>query len=88
MVLFGAACAYFVLARTLRVIHAPASRLAVALGTDWKGRLSAAPYLVAIAVAFVAPGAAIAVYIAVAAVWLVPDRRIARVFWDRPAEGL
>jgi hypothetical protein len=85
---FGSACAYFVLTRALLAIHAPDSRLAVALGADWKGKLSAVAYLVAIAVAFVSPPAAIAVYVGVAVVWLVPDRRITRVVSDRaPEEG-
>jgi uncharacterized membrane protein len=79
VVLFGAAVAYFILTRTLLSIHAPDSRLAVAIGADWKGKLSAVAYLVAIAVAFVAPWAAIAVYVGVAIVWLIPDRRIERV---------
>ncbi|MGH9919556.1 MAG: TMEM175 family protein, partial [Nitrososphaerales archaeon] len=40
IVLLGPAVAYFVLARTLLTIHQPDSRLAVALGRDWKGKLS------------------------------------------------
>jgi uncharacterized membrane protein len=85
IVQFGSACAYFVLTRALLAIHAPDSALALALGADWKGKLSAVAYLVAIAVAFVAPPASLAVYVGVAVVWLVPDRRIARVVSDRPA---
>jgi uncharacterized membrane protein len=79
LVLFGSAVAYFVLTRTLLSIHAPDSRLAVAIGADWKGKLSAAAYLVAIAIAFVQPWVSIAIYVGVAIVWLVPDRRIERV---------
>jgi uncharacterized membrane protein len=53
--------------------------LAIAIGSDRKGRLSAIAYLVGIAVAFLAPWVATAIYVAVAVIWLVPDRRITRV---------
>jgi uncharacterized membrane protein len=78
-VLFGSAVAYFVLTRALLSIHAPDSRLAVALGADWKGKLSAVAYLVGIAAAFVEPWVSVAIYVGVAIVWLIPDRRIERV---------
>lgn len=77
-VLLGAAVAYFVLTRALLAVHAGDSRLALALGADWKGRLSAIAYAVAIGLAVLAPPAALAIYVAVAIVWLVPDRRIER----------
>ena len=79
VVLFGSAVAYFVLTRTLLSIHAPDSRLARALGADWKGKLSAVAYLVAIAAAFVQTWISLAIYVGVAIVWLIPDRRIERV---------
>ena len=78
VVLFGSAIAYFVLTRTLVSIHASDSRLAVAIGADWKGKLSAIAYLVGIAAAFVQPWISIAIYVGVAVVWLIPDRRIER----------
>ncbi len=78
VVLFGSALAYGILTRALLALHAPDSRLARALGSDRKGNLSAAAYLVAIAAAFVEPWVSIAVYVAVALVWFVPDRRIVR----------
>jgi uncharacterized membrane protein len=86
IVLLGSAVAYFVLTRALLAIHPADSQLAVALGMDWKGKLSALAYVVAIAAAFAAPWAAIAIYVAVAVVWLVPDRRIERVTAERPAD--
>ena len=86
IVLLGSAVAYFVLTRALLAIHAPDSALAVALGRDWKGKLSAVAYLVAIGVAFASAWAAIAIYVAVAVVWLVPDRRIERVTAERVAD--
>jgi uncharacterized membrane protein len=84
IVLLGSAVAYFVLTRALLAIHSPDSRLAAALGKDWKGKLSAVAYVVGIGIAFVAPWAAIAIYVAVAVVWLVPDRRIERITSSAP----
>jgi uncharacterized membrane protein len=78
-VLLGAAVAYFVLTRALLLIHAPDSQLTVALGRDWKGKLSAVAYIVGVGAAIRAPSVALAIYVAVAVVWLVPDRRIERV---------
>ena len=52
--------------------------LARALGADVKGKISPFLYLTAIALAFVAPWAAQAIYVGVALMWLVPDRRIER----------
>ena len=78
VVQFGAALAYFLLTRTLLAIHARDSRLAVAIGADRKGKLSAFAYLVAIGAAFVQPWVSIAIYVGVAIVWLLPDRRIER----------
>ena len=54
----------------------------MAIGRDWKGKFSAVAYVVGIGVAFLAPWVAIAIYIAVAIVWLVPDPRISRVVGD------
>jgi TMEM175 potassium channel family protein len=79
LVLLASAVAYFVLTRTLLVLHDPDSTLALAIGSDRKGRLSAVAYVIAVAVAFFEPWAALAIYIAVAVVWLIPDRRITRV---------
>jgi uncharacterized membrane protein len=84
LVLLLSAVAYFVLTQTLLALHAPDSSLAVAIGSDRKGRLSAIAYLVAVGLAFFEPWAAIGLYIAVAVVWLVPDRRITRVIERSP----
>ena len=83
LVLLLSAVAYFLLVRALLALHPPGSKLAVAIGADRKGRLSAGAYVVAVIVAFFEPWAAIAIYVAVAVVWLVPDRRITRVI-ERP----
>jgi uncharacterized membrane protein len=76
VVLLGAAIAYFILARALLSIHSPDSLLAIALGADFKGKISMVIYLVAIPLAFVRSWLACALYILVAIMWLVPDRRI------------
>jgi uncharacterized membrane protein len=52
------------------------SKLAAALGSDLKGKLSLGLYLAAIALAFVRPWIALAIYIFIALMWFVPDKRI------------
>ncbi len=72
--------AYYILARTLLARHGPESAFARALGRDFKGTISIVIYAVAIGLAFVTPPAACALYVAVAIMWLVPDRRFERAF--------
>jgi uncharacterized membrane protein len=86
LVLLLSAVAYFLLTRALLALHPPDSQLALAIGSDRKGRLSAIAYVVAVGIAFVAPWAALAIYVAVAVVWLVPDRRITRVIERSPGK--
>jgi len=78
-VLLGAAIAYYLLTLRLLACHERDSVLARALGSDFKGKASALAYVVAIALAFVATWAALAIYAAVALVWLVPDTRFERL---------
>lgn len=78
LVLLLAAIAYFILTRTLIRLHGSASTLAKSIGSDKKGKLSPFIYLAAILLAFVQPWASVACYVAVAIIWLVPDRRIER----------
>jgi TMEM175 potassium channel family protein len=82
-VLLLSAVAYFLLTVTLRRLHGKDSVLARALGADWKGKASVVAYVVAILLAFENRWAAIAIYVAVALVWLIPDRRIERVLGTR-----
>src|SRR5437899_11144517 len=77
-VLLCAAIAYFILVRTLLSLHGLESVLATALGRDFKGKISIVIYLVAIRLAFVRSWLACALYVFVAIMWLVPDRRIER----------
>jgi uncharacterized membrane protein len=76
VVLACAAVSYTILQRQIIAVNGRDSRLAVALGADLKGKLSLALYLLAIVLAFLRPWLAILVYVVVALVWLVPDRRI------------
>jgi uncharacterized membrane protein len=75
-VLALAGVAYFILARLLVALHGRQSVLGVAFGADFKGKASVLIYLVAIPLAFVRAWLACALYVAVAAMWLVPDPRI------------
>ena len=59
------------------------SVLAAALGSDWKGKLSPALYLGAIPLAFVSPWISSGLYVLVAFLWLIPDRRIERLLAKR-----
>ena len=76
VVLACAAVSYLILQRQIIACNGRDSRLAVALGHDWKGKLSLVLYVVAIGLAFLRPILAIALYVAVALLWLVPDTRI------------
>ena len=76
VVLLLAAIAYTILLRTILHAGAPNARLAEAVGSDIKGKASMLAYLLAIPLAFVRPWFADALYVAVALIWLVPDRRI------------
>ena len=71
-----AAIAYFILQTAIIAEEGPDSRLRAAIGRDLKGKVSPLLYLVAIPLAFVSPWIALAFYVFVALIWLVPDRRI------------
>jgi uncharacterized membrane protein len=75
---FCAAIAYTILQAAIIRLEGPHSKLAVAVKKDVKGKLSLVMWLVAIPLAFVQTWIALALYIAVAGIWLVPDRRIER----------
>jgi uncharacterized membrane protein len=78
-VLLMAAIAYWVLQQQIIASQGRDSLLKKAVGTDWKGRASPFLYLIAIAAAFWSQWIALGIYVLVALVWLVPDRRIERV---------
>ncbi|CAN5777279.1 TMEM175 family protein [soil metagenome] len=77
-VLLGAALAYWILQRVIIRANGDDSVLARALGADYKGKLSPTIQLIAIPLAFVSPWIANGLYVGVALMWLIPDRRIER----------
>jgi len=79
VVLLFAAIAYFILVRTLLSHHGKDSTLAVAVGNDFKGKISVVIYIIAILSCFVHSLIAGGLYVFVAIMWLIPDRRIEKV---------
>jgi uncharacterized membrane protein len=77
-VLLMAGVAYYILAQALIALHGSNSALAAAVGRDRKGILSVVIYAVAIPLAFVNSWIAFALYVLVATLWVLPDRRIER----------
>jgi uncharacterized membrane protein len=73
------AIAYVLLQRAIIHRHGKQSVLAEALGTDLKGKISPILYIAGIVVEFVNPWISIGLYVLVAVIWLVPDRRIERM---------
>jgi uncharacterized membrane protein len=80
--LLMAAIAYYLLVRAILAHHGPESRVAKALGRDFKGKISVLIYVVAVPMAFVNRWVAGALYVLVALIWFVPDRRIERHLKD------
>jgi uncharacterized membrane protein len=78
VVVLGAALSYQLLEWSIIRLHGREGMLGKALGGDWKAKLSAVGYLTAIGLAFVDPLISIAIYVVIAAVWFIPDRRIER----------
>lgn len=87
VVLFCAAVAYYILARLLVARHGRDSALAKALGKDFKGKVSVLFYVVAVPLAFVVPLLSCALYVTVAVMWLIPDRRIEHVLTEIAREN-
>ncbi|MBC3881853.1 DUF1211 domain-containing protein [Undibacterium sp. LX40W] len=85
--LFMAALAYWMLQMTLMKTSKDNHLLRKAIGSDFKGRLSLLLYASAIIVACYLPMIAQAIYVAVALIWLIPDRRIEQVLVEKPNES-
>lgn len=79
VVLLAAAIAYYVLQSTIVAHQGRDSALARALGDDWKGKASPVLYAAAVVIAPFARWVSLALYTAVALIWLVPDRRLERL---------
>jgi uncharacterized membrane protein len=83
-VLLMAAIAYYVLQQVIIRVQGSDSLLKKAIGRDWKGKLSPALYVTAIVATLASPWIANAIYVTVALIWLVPDRRIERMLASAP----
>jgi len=75
-VLLLSALAYYILCRVLIAYHGRDSTLAIAIGNDFKGKVSLGIYAISIPISFFVPLIACALYILVAIIWLIPDPRI------------
>ncbi len=82
IVLLGCAFAYTLLTLALLALHDTQSQLAQAIGRDRKGKLSIVLYLAALAFSFFVPWVSIGLFVAVAVIWVVPDRRVVRVIGE------
>lgn len=81
-VLLCAGVAYYILEQLLIRRHGQDSTLAMAVGNDHKGLMSVACYAIAIPLAFAHPRVACCLYVLVAVMWLIPDRRIEKHLQD------
>ena len=88
VVLFFAGLAYFVLSRLLISHHGSDSVLASAVGTDFKGKISLICYAIAVPASFSSTGFACGLYVIVAIMWLIPDRRIEQALAQNTKGGL
>jgi uncharacterized membrane protein len=79
----GAGVAFIILTRAIIRADGSDSLVAQAIGRDYKGRISLLAYAAAIGLAFVSPWIAYALFVGVAVMWFVPDRRLSR--WATPA---
>lgn len=82
-VLLMAAIAYYLLQCAIIAREGRDSILAHALGRDWKGKLSPVIYITAMPLAYLNPWLSAALYVSVALLWFVPDRRIERALQSR-----
>lgn len=76
MVSFFAGLAYYILARLLVTLHGKDSVLGIAIGKDWKGKISLVVYAIGIGLSFLNSWLGLAMYMLVAAMWFIPDKRI------------
>jgi uncharacterized membrane protein len=83
LVLLMAAIAYWLLQQRIIASQGEGSVLKKAVGKDWKGKLSPVLYIAAIIFAFLSPTVSMAIYVFVALMWVVPDRRIERVLVEK-----
>jgi uncharacterized membrane protein len=82
-VLLMAGVAYYILQNVIIASQGPDSLLKRAVGSDWKGKASPLLYIAAVLVAGWARWLSMALYVLVALMWLVPDKRIERTLASR-----
>jgi uncharacterized membrane protein len=85
--LLCAAIAFYVLQRAIIAAEGPASLLSTALGSDLKGKISPVIYTLGIFSTFLTPALGLVLFALVAAIWLVPDRRMERVIAAQQQEA-
>lgn len=83
VVLFMASIAYWILQHVIITIQGEDSLLKKAIGGDWKGRMSPVLYATAVGLAFWSQWISIGIYVLVALLWLVPDRRVENVLMSK-----
>ena len=86
VILLMAAIAYFILQNVIIKAHGKSSVLASAIGSDLKGKISPVLYIIAIPSAFFYQWISGAIYIIVALIWLIPDRRIEKAMREDNSE--
>ncbi len=79
-VLLLSAIAYYILQRMILAAHGPDFRLRAAIGRDIKGKISPALYATAVVLSFVNKWIALGIYVFVALMWLIPDKRIESIY--------
>jgi len=83
LVLLMAAIAYWILQQIIIMSQGRESLLKKAIGSDWKGKLSPLFYVIAVAAAFWSHWISQGLYVLVALIWLVPDRRIEKILAEK-----
>jgi uncharacterized membrane protein len=78
----GAAVAFTILVRAIIRADGSSSLVATAIGSDTKGRVSMLAYAAATVLAFVSPWISYALFVAVAVMWFIPDRRLSQASTD------
>ena len=86
-VLMMSGTAYFILVKSLIHHHGKNSLVAAAFGNDWKGKISVILYAIALAVAFYSTIISLALYVVVACIWFVPDKRVEKRVVDEELKG-
>jgi len=84
VVLLMSAIAYWILQQVIIGVQGTASLLGKAVGSDWKGKMSPVLYAVAIPLAFRSSWLSLGIYVLVAGIWLIPDRRVEKALLEKP----